>query len=95
MKVPSALFKRTNGAARGRASYPENTAIHLTEQVRLLTTGALLGFDGGNGSHIQDAARGDRGGEDMGRSRRAYQNRPNRDRVCVVARRILREESVS
>src|SRR5258707_1852301 len=53
----------------------------LAKQGRLLATGPLLGFDGGNRGHVENAARGHRGRQNVRRTRRANQDRPNRKRI--------------
>src|SRR5258706_15846869 len=55
--------------------------IGSAKQGRLLTAGSLLGFDGGNRGHVENAAGGHRWREDMRRPRRADQDRPNWQRV--------------
>src|ERR1700726_4183945 len=73
MGVPPRLFKQSIELPGG-----SGRSVELAKQGRLLTAGALLGFDRGNRGHVEDAAGGYRWGEDMRRARRADQDRPNR-----------------
>ena len=51
------------------------------KQARLLAPGLLLGLDGGDRGHVQDPARGHRCRQDMRRTGRPDQDRPDRERV--------------
>src|SRR6185369_13727795 len=53
----------------------------LSKQCRLLPAGALLGLDGGNRRHVEHAARRHPRGENMRRTRRPDQDRPDRQRI--------------
>src|SRR6476469_76520 len=78
---PSPEFELRSNSTSPRKRGEVKEQLPLRKQRRLLPRRTLLGLDHRDRGHVEDAARGDARGEDVGRTRRADQDRADGQRI--------------